>query len=56
MRWAESVKSADKMLVNVIGDVMVASGAVSYLGAFTVRMKMASISRNSPLNVAACTL
>ena len=37
VRWAESVKSADKMLVNVIGDVMVASGAVSYLGAFTVR-------------------
>ena len=30
------MKSADKMLINVIGDVMVAAGAVSYLGAFTV--------------------
>ena len=36
VRWAESVKASDKMLVNIIGDVMVASGAVSYLGAFTV--------------------
>ena len=32
------MKSADKMLVNVIGDMMVASGAVSYFGAFTVRI------------------
>jgi dynein heavy chain len=35
VRWAESVKASDRMLVNIIGDVMVASGAVSYLGAFT---------------------
>ena len=38
VRWAESVKASDKMLVNIIGDVMVASGAVSYLGAFTVSL------------------
>ena len=42
VRWAESVKAADKMLVNVIGDVMVASGAVAYLGAFTVRIEKAA--------------
>ena len=36
VRWAESVSTADTMLVNVVGDVMVASGAVAYLGAFTV--------------------
>lgn len=36
VRWAESVSTADAMLVNVVGDVMVASGAVAYLGAFTV--------------------
>ena len=42
VRWAESVEAADKMLVNVIGDVMVASGAVAYLGAFTVRTEKAA--------------
>ena len=26
----------DKMLVNVIGDVMMSAGVVAYLGAFTV--------------------
>ena len=28
--------SFDKMLVNVIGDVMMSAGVVTYLGAFTV--------------------
>lgn len=36
IRWAESVKIFDKMLVNVIGDVMMTAGVVAYLGAFTV--------------------
>ena len=52
VRWAESVKSADKMLVNVVGDVMVASGAVSYLGAFTVRFKYTHYSTLCILSVA----
>ena len=36
IRWAESVKGFDSMLVNVIGDVMMSAGVVAYLGAFTV--------------------
>ena len=36
MRWAESVETFDKLLVNVIGDVMMSAGVVAYLGAFTV--------------------
>ena len=36
VRWAESVAQFDEMLVNVVGDVMIASGCVAYLGAFTV--------------------
>jgi len=36
IRWAESVDSFNKLLYNVIGDVMMAAGVVSYLGAFTV--------------------
>ena len=40
VRWADSVKASDRMLINIIGDVMVASGAVSYLGAFTVSISL----------------
>ena len=29
----------NKLLVNVIGDVMMSAGAVAYLGAFTVRLR-----------------
>ena len=36
VRWAESVATFDSMLVNVVGDVMVSAGAVTYLGPFTV--------------------
>lgn len=36
IRWAESVDEADKALVAVTGDVVISSGSVAYLGAFTV--------------------
>lgn len=36
VRWGESVDNFNKLLVNVIGDVMMAAGVVAYLGAFTV--------------------
>ena len=36
VRWAESVDSNNKLLCNVIGDVMMSAGVLSYLGAFTV--------------------
>ena len=40
VRWAESVAQFDEMLVNVVGDVLVSSGCVAYLGAFTVSIKI----------------
>lgn len=38
IRWKESVDNFDKLLVNVIGDVMVSAGVVAYLGSFTVSL------------------
>ncbi|XP_076826201.1 dynein axonemal heavy chain 1-like isoform X3 [Clavelina lepadiformis] len=35
IRWHDTVTSLDHMIANVIGDVMVSSGFVAYLGAFT---------------------
>ena len=35
-RWRDSVSGFDSKLVNIVGDVMVAAGAVAYLGPFTV--------------------
>jgi len=34
--WAESVAHINSMLVNMVGDVMVSAGVVTYLGPFTV--------------------
>lgn len=36
MRWQENVAMLDNALENVIGDVLVSSGFVAYLGPFTV--------------------
>lgn len=38
MRWADSVAAGDELLKNIVGDVMISSGCVAYLGAFTVSM------------------
>eukprot|EP00960_Hanusia_phi_P026860 746504-Hanusia_phi.AAC.16 len=35
VRWQETVKQIEDSLVNVIGDCIVASGGIAYLGAFT---------------------
>jgi dynein heavy chain len=35
IRWTESVKALTAQLENVVGDVVVASGAIAYLGPFT---------------------
>jgi dynein heavy chain len=35
VRWAESVAFLNELLTNVVGDVMISSGCVAYLGAFT---------------------
>ena len=35
-RWQESVANLEKVIGNIIGDVLVSSGTVAYLGPFTV--------------------
>ena len=45
IRWHDTVTSLDHMIANVIGDVMVSSGFVAYLGAFTVRVLFELLSR-----------
>jgi dynein heavy chain len=37
IRWAENVKNLEYLIINVIGDVLAASGFIAYLGPFTVR-------------------
>lgn len=36
IRWHDTVVSLDHIIQNVIGDVLISSGFVAYLGAFTV--------------------
>lgn len=36
MRWQEAVQMFDGQVINIIGDVMISSGVIAYLGAFTV--------------------
>ncbi len=36
IRWAENVKQLEFLISNVIGDVLVASGFIAYLGPFIV--------------------
>lgn len=35
VRWADSIARDDKLLVNVVGDIVVSAGTVAYLGPFT---------------------
>lgn len=35
-RWQESVTEFDGQIINVVGDVMISSGVIAYLGTFTV--------------------
>ena len=39
VRWMAAVQRLNKSLVNVIGDVMVASGGIAYIGAFTAQYR-----------------
>ena len=36
IRWHESVLAFDGQIVNIVGDVMISSGVIAYLGTFTV--------------------
>lgn len=42
-RWSEAAKELQAALGNVIGDVLLSSGVVAYLGAFTVDFRNVSI-------------
>ena len=44
IRWGEAVKTFDAMLFNVVGDIMIAAGAVAYLGTFTVSLDISGYS------------
>jgi len=35
-RWLESVEELEKVLSNILGDVLLSAGCVAYLGSFTV--------------------
>ena len=35
VRWAENVKSMDRLVINVVGDIVISAGTVAYLGPFT---------------------
>lgn len=35
-RWQESVAEFDGQVINVVGDVIISSGIIAYLGSFTV--------------------
>jgi len=34
-RWEEAVRNFDKLLVNIVGDIVISSGFIAYLGVFT---------------------
>jgi len=40
VRWHESVLAMDGQIVNIVGDVMISSGVIAYLGTFTVSFKL----------------
>jgi len=35
-RWLESVEYLERILSNILGDVLISAGCVAYLGSFTV--------------------
>ena len=39
VRWHESVLAMDGQIVNIVGDVMISSGVIAYLGTFTVSIR-----------------
>jgi len=38
-RWGETVKILDKDLINLIGNIILAAGYISYVGTFTARYR-----------------
>ncbi|CAB4026765.1 dynein heavy chain 1, axonemal-like, partial [Paramuricea clavata] len=42
-RWQESVTEFDGQIINVVGDVMISSGVIAYLGSFTGEYRTAMV-------------
>lgn len=40
-RWALAVDAFDKKITNIVGDILLASGVIAYLGPFTAELRMA---------------
>lgn len=47
VRWHESVLAMDGQIVNIVGDVMISSGVIAYLGTFTV--SLSNVGKNALL-------
>lgn len=43
VRWHESVLSFDGQIVNIVGDVMISSGVIAYLGTFTGEYRVSMV-------------
>jgi len=41
-RWQESVEHLEKIMNNILGDVLISAGCVAYLGSFTVSKQRAA--------------
>lgn len=41
-RWTENTRVLGELYINVLGDVLLSSGIVAYLGAFTVDFRQVS--------------
>ena len=45
VRWQETVEILSKILSNIIGDILICSGSIAYLGFFNVSSVFASLKR-----------
>lgn len=56
-RWIESVDKLEQIIDNIIGDVLISSANIAYLGPFTVSaFSVISVSRMSDFTRAECSL
>ena len=46
VRWHESVLAMDGQIVNIVGDVMISSGVIAYLGTFTVSSRLIDLKKS----------
>lgn len=44
VRWSEAASSLKSQLVNVVGDILISSGIIAYLGVFTASYRDSALS------------